>query len=318
MALPTRTTSHSVAVDIPEEDFFLILRQESIDSYHELDFPDLTAMLGGIDGVHDVEYNGHFGSAIYATFDLDDDGEKPQMDVFLASIETFIEDLRRVKRVAPGVLDYPRHRLEEYLQDDEQGHQRPRKIIYSHPDFIVTDHLDDDVISVLHLLNGKPSITDINAPAIRDALFADHDVRSLDRRNRKVVNVSRNMPGVDAVVRPHVQPRPRVDVGLRPSAKGSGAMQADFSSHFLFDDLPNDAVAVHAAARWLVADSGPTVGASITFRTEGEVGTKYFLSGAREQVLGLVRNNPAALDRWIEATRPEELDGPAEETTRAL
>jgi hypothetical protein len=311
MPLPTRTYNHRVAIDIPVEDFKLILNEESIMFYREFEFPDLTEMLGGIDDVGDVEYNGHFGSAIYATFDLDDDGEKPQLEVFVEKIETFIEDLRRVDRFMPDLLAFPRHQIEKYQQEDADGEARLRKLIYSHPDFVLSDHVDDDVVTVFHLKNGEPAMTDVNAPAIRDALFADLDVRSFNPHKRKVVNLSRDLSEVDAVILPHILSPAKMKRVRATSAVPVPKETADFSSHFLFADLPARAVPMHAAAKWIVADSGPEIGTSITFRTDGEAGHKYFTDGARQQLLDLAQGNPAGLDKWIRMALPEDLDGPA-------
>jgi hypothetical protein len=311
MPLPTRTYSHRVAIDIPVEDFKLILRQESIDSYREFEFPDLTEMLGGIDDVSDVEYDGHFGSAIYATFDLGDDGEKPQLDVFVEKVEVFIEDLRRVERFMPDLFEYPRHSIEKYQQYDERDKPRLRNLIYSHPDFVLSDSADEDVVTVFHLRNGEPAMTDVNAPAIRDALFADLDMRSFDPHKRKAVNLSRDMPEVDGVILPHIASSAQIRRNRSAEAATAARATPDFSSHFLFGDLPVGSMPLHAAAKWIVSDAGPEIGTSITFRTEGEAGAKYFVGAARDQLLELVRDNPDGLDRWIRMALPKDLDGPA-------
>ncbi|WP_327211283.1 hypothetical protein [Rhizobium leguminosarum] len=310
MPLPTRTYSHRVAIDIPVEDFNLVLKQEAISFYREFELPNLTGMLGGIDDVGDVEYDGHFGSAVHATFDLDDDGEKPQLDAFVEKIETFIEDLRRVDRFMPDLFEYPRHEIDKY-QEMEDGKVRRRNLIYSHPDFVLCDSVDDDVVTVFHLRNGEPAMTDVNAPAIRDALFADLDMRSFDPHKRKAVNLSRDLPEVDAVILPHIVSPVKMKRIRATSGAPAQKEATDFSSHFLFDDLPAGAVPLHAAAKWIVADSGPEIGTSITFRTDGEAGHKYFTEGARQQLLDLARGNPGGLDNWIRMALPEDLDGPA-------
>lgn len=304
MPLPARTYSHKVAIDIPVEDFKLILLQESVDAYREFEFPDLTELLSGMADVGDVEYNGHFGSAIYATFDLDDDGEKPQLDLFIEKIEAFIEDLRRAQRIIPDLFVYPRHTIEKYAL--EGG---PRKLIYSHPDFLLTDSNDDDTVTVFHLKDGEPAMTDVHAPAIRDTLFADVDLRSFDPHKRKVVNISRDIPKVDATILPHIASAAEIRHRQEETRQRPAKAAPDFSGHYLLDDIPAGAIPIHAGTKWIVADSGPEIGASITFRTQGESGSKYFVGPARDQLLGLAEGNPEALDRWIRYTLPEELDG---------
>lgn len=310
MPLPARTFAHRVAIDVPVEDFKLVLAQESIDHYFEFEFPELTEMLEGMEDVSEVEYNGHFGSALYATFELDENGDKPQLDLFIENVETYIEDLRRVDRLMPDLFVFPRHRLQHYLQEDREGGTGARKLIYSHPEFVLSDSADDDVVTVFYLKDGVPAMKDVHAPDLRDMLFADRDARSFDPHKRKAVNLSRGIETVDAVILSHIMSPAQARRVLSSAEAPKPRPVADFSAHFLIADVPEGATPLHAAEKWIVADSGPAVGASITFRSEGEAGAKYFTDGARDQLLGLAEKNPAGLDKWIRRTLPDDLDGP--------
>lgn len=61
-------TAISYCLEIPKEDFLLILADDGLKG-----FGYTNAFLNNIKEIFDVEFNGHFGSAIYYSVSVDDD-----------------------------------------------------------------------------------------------------------------------------------------------------------------------------------------------------------------------------------------------------
>ena len=72
-------TATSYQYQISKERFTAIVdRDNEVETYAEM----LCAQLEALDGVSDVEYNGHFGANIYLTVDADHDGSKTATAIF--------------------------------------------------------------------------------------------------------------------------------------------------------------------------------------------------------------------------------------------
>ncbi|AFU87534.1 hypothetical protein CcrKarma_gp350 [Caulobacter virus Karma] len=84
MALTFAPQSTRYAVEVPERDFLALTRAEEILAPGPYLEPSLSERLEAQAGVWDVEYNGHFGAAVYLTLDVDADS--PAARDALASI----------------------------------------------------------------------------------------------------------------------------------------------------------------------------------------------------------------------------------------
>lgn len=71
--------STSYAYGLTIEEFQKVTRKDDEEEDYER---TLGAKLERLEGVRDVEYNGHFGPFIYYTIDVDHDGSKTHSDIF--------------------------------------------------------------------------------------------------------------------------------------------------------------------------------------------------------------------------------------------
>ena len=74
----TFEVSHiSYCIDVPEEDFLRL-------SNREFEHPELTSLcedLEAIEGIREVDYDGHFGSCVYVTIEAEHDNDQTKNQV---------------------------------------------------------------------------------------------------------------------------------------------------------------------------------------------------------------------------------------------
>lgn len=109
---PERTRS-SYCIEIEPEHFLAVTRAE--DDYSIPYEKSISARLEGtsptydsreVEGVHSVEYNGHFGSAIYYTVDAEDDTEELHAKV-AAIVTSQIKAALKLQKRKPRVGAQP-------------------------------------------------------------------------------------------------------------------------------------------------------------------------------------------------------------------
>ena len=76
-------TQRNYSISISEERFTEISEAESYKNpdYFESDYTTIGEQLDKLDGVWNVEYNGHFGSAIYLTLDVEHDNDETWAEI---------------------------------------------------------------------------------------------------------------------------------------------------------------------------------------------------------------------------------------------
>jgi hypothetical protein len=308
MTLEPKIYRHSITFDIPDDDFDNLLGYEGA-NYREFDLPVLSTMLDQIEDVSNTNYDGHFGSQIFADFDVDEDGGTPQVAQFQALIEDFLVDARRLKKIIPEVVKFGgRHDVELVaLYDNRNPNGRAyRELIYSDDDFLIATDPGNS-FSIFHREGGELQRVDTEMPrAILVKIQHDREQRSFDRMKRKQITMSKDIKGV----REWVSSLVPLDVKV-PTV--------DVSGHFLAEQLPEGARPVLKHRSFIIADSGRDMGVSVTFQSDGEFGTKWYTDGAREQVLkGISESNGAngRLNTWILRQLPNDVGMPGLRTVK--
>jgi len=303
MPFPSTVHSHRISFEIPTEDFYNLLNCETA-NYREFDLPELSSMLDAIDGVSDTEYNGHFGAHISSSFDVDEDGQTPQMAEFQAILDDFFADARRIAAIMPEVMIFPRHDLHDVVlqREPDAGARRAlRTFLYSDDDFLIATGEDDETVTILHREDGKLGAVDARMPlSVLRVIAADRDRRSFDRSKRKPITMSRDLKGVRQWVQQHVE----LDIRI-PTV--------DAGDHPLAPHLPDGARVVLSHRKFLVADHGRDVGLSVTFVSEGEPGTKWFVDAARRDLLWNIERSSGQLggvNGWILRQLPTDVEQP--------
>jgi hypothetical protein len=308
MTFEPKIYRHSITFEIPDEDFDNILGYESA-NYREFELPVLSTMLDQIDGVDSSNYSGHFGRQVFADFDVDDDGQTPQVADFQELIDDFLIDARRLQAIIPEVMTFGgRHDVELvalYGRSTRNGRtyrdgRTYRELVYGDDDFLIATGADDG-FSIFHREGGELQRLDVDMPpAIRQKISHDRDQRSFHRSKRKQITMSKDIKGV----REWVSTLIPLDVKVAT---------VDISDHPLAGELPNGARPLLKHAKFIVADTGPEMGVSVTFVSEGEVGTKWFLDDRREQIMKSIAESNGAngrLNNWILRQLPDDVAVP--------
>ncbi len=302
MTLEPKIYRHSIAFEIPVDDFDNILGYEGA-NYREFNLPVLSTMLDQIDGAASTNYDGHFGTQVFADFDLDEDGQTPQVAEFQALIEDFLVDARRMKDIMPEVVEFGgRHDVElAALYDDTNRNGRTyRELVYGDDDFLIATSIGE-TFSIFHREGGELQRVDAEMPrAIRQKIEHDREQRSFHRTKRKEITMSKDIKGV----REWVSTLVPLDVKV-PTV--------DVSGHFLAEHIPEGARPVLNHRSFIIADSGREMGVSVTFHSEGEFGTKWYTDGAREQILKSIAESNGAngrLNAWILRQLPDDVAMP--------
>lgn len=90
MAFEFETHSTAYSVDVPREDFLALLEYEQ----QHREEKSLCENLGAITGVFDIEYEGHFGSRVFFTIDVENDNEDTRVKI----VSEIQEALRRATK----------------------------------------------------------------------------------------------------------------------------------------------------------------------------------------------------------------------------
>jgi hypothetical protein len=306
MTLEPRIYRHSITFDIPDDDFDNLLGYEGA-NYREFDLPVLSTMLDYIDGVSNANYSGHFGAQVFADFEVDDDGKTPQVTQCQALIEDFLVDARRLKNTIPEIVKFGgRHDVELASLFDDSGKRVSRKLVYGDDDFLIATGIGNG-FSIFHREGGELQRVDTEMPrAILVKIQHDREQRSFDRMSRKQITMSKDIKGV----REWVSSLVPLDVKV-PTV--------DVSGHFLAEQLPEGARPVLKHRSFIIADSGREMGVSVTFRSDGEFGTKWYTDGAREQLLKSIAESNGAngrLNTWILRQLPDDVGMPGLRTVK--
>lgn len=301
MPYPASVTRHDICFEIPVEEFRNLLDYEEAD-WRAFSLPTLSTILDGIDGVSGTEYNGHFGSNIFVTLDVDDDGETPQIAQVQRILDEHFADVRRVADIMPQLLVSGRHTIEEWAQYYRGGEVK-RTMLYSDDQFLISDSMHDHTIAVFYKEGGETRMREIPRVAgILDLIGSDRHQRSFDVHKRKEITLSRDIPKVRMRIANYLSlPEPTKEM---PSVA-----PIDVSRHFLKETLPPGAVPIYAHPLFIVADSGERTGLSVTFRSDGESGAKWFTDGARKQIIETIAKDVGSIDRWMRKQLPEDLEG---------
>lgn len=304
MPYPATVTRQDMCFEIPSEEFLNLLHFEGAD-WRQFELPTLSTILDRIDGVANADYNGHFGSYVYAQFELDENNEVPQLVEFQERLEEFFTDVRRTADLMPALLAAGKSGVGEYAQFDEKGNTVKRKLLYSDEQFMISDSMHEHSIAVFYKEGGLPKMKEIHrVSGILDLIHADRQERSFDRHSRKEITLSRDIPKVRMRVAKHLNLPDLPKMVPAPTP-------VDISSHFLKGELPSGAVPIYSQPLFIIADSGKDMGVSITFKSDGEVGTKWYTDGAREQIIQNVGEvDRSAVERWVLRQLPVDLDGP--------
>lgn len=304
MPYPVSIDRQQMSFEIPRDDFLNLLNFEEA-NWLEFELPTLSTILDKIPGVSNTEYNGHFGSHVFATFDLDDDGEVPQLEEFQQRLDEHFADVRRVAHLMPALVASPRSLVHEYYQEDENGKRVLRTMLYSDDQFMIADSMIPHTIALFYKEDGVPKMKEMPRVAgILDMIDEDQRERSSNKLARNEMTLSRDISKVRARIGKHIQ---LADV---PYPKPAALRAVDVSNHFLALDIPNAGKPLFAHRLFVVADSGPNTGLSVTFRADGEVGTKWFMDGARDQIIEGLQTDVPRLTRFILSGLPDDLEGP--------
>lgn len=303
MPFPATVYRQRISFEIPVEIFRNLLSYEAA-NHREFDLPVLSTMLDTITGVDDTDYNGHFGSQISADFDVGEDGKTPQVAEFQAMLDDFFLHARRIADIIPEMMTFPRHDLHELSLDKEPepGYRRSlRSFIYGDDDFLISTGEDDETVTIFHRENGSLGMVDAKIPLSVWKTIAEHrNTRSFDRSKRKPITMSKDLKGVRKWVQTHVE----LDIRL-PTVEVEG--------HDLAGHLPEGARPVLAHKKFIVSDCGRDTGLSVTFMSEGEPGTKWFVDDARRSVLWNIERANGVLggvNGWILRQLPYDVEHP--------
>ncbi len=74
------TTASLITYEVSIEDFTAITQRDQ-DRQDEDNWDCLSTLLDRIEGVHDTDYNGHFGAAIYFTISAEHDSPKKRVEI---------------------------------------------------------------------------------------------------------------------------------------------------------------------------------------------------------------------------------------------
>jgi hypothetical protein len=292
---------HSITFEIPLEDFKNILDFESA-NWREFELPTLSTMLDQIDGVDRAEYSGHFGSQVFADFDVDENGETPQVAKAQALIEDFIIDVARVKAIMPEIMTSGgRHdvKLAALYDNKSRSGRAYRHLIYCDDDFLIATG-ESNTYSIFHREGGELQRVDAEMPkSVLHKIKLDRHERSFDRSKRKEITMSKNIKGV----REWVSTLVPLDVKVPTVA---------ITEHPLAEHLPDGARPVIRHNKFIVADHGRDVGVSVTFSSGGEIGTKWFTDSARKQILERIdpSGNNGQINGWILRQLPNDVAMP--------
>lgn len=274
MPFESRVYCHKITFDIPDQDFDNLLAYEGA-KFREFDLPVLSTMLDYIDDVSGTNYSGHFGRQVFADFEVDENGETPQVEQFQALLDDFFIDARRAVAIIPEVFRFGgRHDVEMVALYDSgtRSGRVYRTLVYGDDDFLIATG-KAGIYSIFHREGGELQRVDAEMPrALRIKIDHDREVRSDHRMSRRQITMSKDIKGV----REWVSTLVPLDIKV-PTV--------DVTGHFLAEQLPEGARPVLKHRSFIVADHGRDVGLSITFQSEGEFGTKWFVDGKREQLL---------------------------------
>lgn len=305
MPFPATVYSQRISFEIPVEIFRNLLNYESA-NYREFDLPVLSTMLDTIPGVGDTNYSGHFGSQISADFDVDEDGQTPQVAEFQAMLDDFFLHARRIADIMPEMVTFPRSDLDNVMLDrepePEPGHRHAlREFIYGDDDFLIATGNDNETVTIFHREGGQLGAVDAQIPlSVHQVIEADRYARSFDSFKAKPITMSKDLKGVRKWVQTHVE----LDIRL-PTV---GVEEHDLAGH-----LPEGARPVLAHRKFIVSDCGRDTGLSVTFMSEGEPGTKWFVDDARRSVLWNIERANGVLggvNGWILRQLPYDVENP--------
>lgn len=303
MAFPTTVYCHRISFEIPDNEFRNVLDYETADG-REFDLPSLSTMLDLIPGVDGTDYSGHYGAQVFAEFEVDENGQTPQVAEFQALLEDFLIDARRIRAVMPEIMDFPRHNVPvaELDMEPEPGWRVAlRKFLYGDDDFLIATSEDRDQVSIFHRAGGELERLDATIPqSVLRVIHADRMERSFHPMSRKPITMSKDMTRVRRWVSSLIP----LDVKL-PSV--------DVADHPLADDLPRDTRPVLRNPKFVVSDGGPDLGLAVSFVSEGEVGTKWFTDEARRSILRQIEDaggNLGRLSGWLLTQLPPDVERP--------
>lgn len=117
MSLTMEITRRDYAIDIPPADFDHLMKSDnwswSGPTLEEHDFSHLR-------GVHSIEHNGHFGSAVYLKIDAEDD--TPEVHKWV--LEVITDRIADIKKARIGLVGEMADELVDALGSDDWPHIR--------------------------------------------------------------------------------------------------------------------------------------------------------------------------------------------------
>lgn len=197
MSFEMTVTHETIRIDIPDEDFIRIMRSEGL-GMRELYIPTLVDLTDKIDGLAEIEYDGHFGAALHVRIVVEDHKREDILKSITDVLQERLDELRLIENVMPVMFEIHRHRIPDLMILDSEGHLKLSRPIYACEDFVLS--YSDDTHGYYAFFNHDGKVRRVSVSM--DSCASAHD----DMYQRSVgvggpVTMSRDMPDVEELVK---------------------------------------------------------------------------------------------------------------------
>lgn len=255
--------------DVPVEELLSLLNVESYKCALS-DHTSLASFLDQIPGISDAKYDGHFGPHVFASVDTEEEGWEHRVDTVDQLIGYFMDDACRLERYFPSLFDGT------YTKRQPNRVERKLSMIYSDEDFVILQAEGEDLVLVGH----ADGVVDLkSADFVLDTIHGDvEERRFLEEDNKWLPKTpSRELADVRKWVSSFV------------TLPASSALPTVYvEEHDLAPHIPDGSRPVWANPYYVVCDH-ETSGLSVTYKTHDSTGTTWYIDGAREQIIDLIK-----------------------------